>query len=453
MKLLLVNISKNWSGRVYREYPLGLGLLGTIASRDGHSVRVFDMALENTSLDEAVSSFQPDIIGISFLSIAFPLARQIINHISSTFEGHIISGGIHSSLFPKQVLDIGVDVVVRNEAEDILTTLLANLEAISKGNYGRSNTFRAIPNISYYDVNREYIANRDATTSVDINNLPMIDRELYNLNLYSHHSVISSRGCVHNCRFCCSWGPGALKGRTRAPLAIAQEMRHLVENYQANLIYWADDMFFFNKNSRLHFCDLMCDMNLPMEWIVQLRADDIDRELASNLSKAGCSKISIGAESGSESILRTCGKRITPKDISESICIAKEAGLRVKTWWVVGLPGGDLGEQKKALDIIQQAMPHEVAIHTFVPLPGSHFWNNHREYGIHLPSEEDYDSLFYYSEPNLLHYDYMTSEECLLLLQEYNDRLELLGYLPTDKGTGKENYLYTSPLQGTTFKV
>ena len=33
----------------------------------------------------------------------------------------------------------------------------------------------------------------------------MVDRRLYNLPLYSHHSMLASRGCPYKCTFCCNY--------------------------------------------------------------------------------------------------------------------------------------------------------------------------------------------------------------------------------------------------------
>ena len=86
MKILLIHVSKNWGGRVYSEYPLGLGMIGTICHNAGYDVRLFDMAVEDKEIQDEIASYKPDMIGLSFLSTssvtAFGLIREIRKHVS-----------------------------------------------------------------------------------------------------------------------------------------------------------------------------------------------------------------------------------------------------------------------------------------------------------------------------------------------------------------------------------
>ena len=131
----------------------------------------------------------------------------------------------------------------------------------------------------------------------------------------------------------------------------------------------------------------------------------------------------------------------------------EQSGLKIKTWWIVGLPGGDYAEQLKSLELIEESKPNEVAIHTFVPLPGSEFWHKATKYGIHLPSIEHVEDYFYYSDPEDVKLDYLTSSQKKQLILTYTESLENMGYIPTDQIDSEGEYTYTSPYQKTTFKV
>ena len=81
MRILFINALKYFGNRIYREYPLGIGLLATIVQNAGHIVKICDMAVEEISITEIVSNYKPDIIGISFSSICAYTAYKLIENI------------------------------------------------------------------------------------------------------------------------------------------------------------------------------------------------------------------------------------------------------------------------------------------------------------------------------------------------------------------------------------
>lgn len=452
MNILFIHISKNWKGRVYQEYPLGIGIVATIADQAGYNVNILDLAVDSTPLKTVLKKTKPDIVALSFLSTSASSAALVINEVLSHGCSYIISGGIHTSIFPEHVLSLGVDIAVVGEGEISIISLLKTLEK-SKTKTKIIECLKNIPNLVFNDEFGKTIHTKKAIDSVKIDEVPPVNRELFNLDLYQHHSIITSRGCPYKCKFCCAWGPGGRKGRMASPNRIINELEMLVSKYGAITIYWADDMFFFNKRQRLRFCSLLKERNLPIKWIAQLRADNLDAELVSALVTSGCEKICLGAESGSDAILKSIDKGLTRDSIKRGIHAAKSGGLTVKTWWIVGLPNSSVEEQLKSLDLIDETRPHEVAVHTFVPLPGTVYWDNASDFGIHLPRMDSLEKLYYYGNSGDIQFDYLSQGDMTSILNEYDARLQKMGYVSTDKANPNSKYTYTSPLQTTTFKI
>lgn len=234
---------------------------------------------------------------------------------------------------------------------------------------------------------------------------------------------------------------------------IMTELEYLIENFGELQLYWADEIFFWTQKDRLDFCDLLIEKKLPISLTVQIRADLINDELVIALKKAGCDKICIGAESGSDNILKVANKKVKSKQIEEGIKACVRNGVKAKTWWIVGLPGGTLEDQLDTLDLIERAMPNEVAVHQFVPLPGSEFWDRADEYGINFPEQDRFENLNYYSDGSSFSFDYISKEQTHKILAEYERRLTELGYVSTDLADENTEYIYTSPSQKTTFKI
>ena len=451
MRLLLISVSKKWQGRVYKEYPHGVGILGTLAHNEGHELYILDMALDERTPKEVIDKFKPDVIGLSFLSPSNKEAYALIDFINTVYNGHLIAGGIHSTLYPIDVVNQGVDIVIKGEGELVFLPLLSYLEGKNKKEY--TNELNNIPNLVYKNIHDEIVETERSTDSVDLNSLPVMNRKLFRLDLYSHHSILTSRGCPYRCRFCCYWAPGGKSGRVMSSERIMTELEYLIENFGELQLYWADEIFFWTQKDRLDFCDLLIEKKLPISLTVQIRADLINDELVIALKKAGCDKICIGAESGSDNILKVANKKVKSKQIEEGIKACVRNGVKAKTWWIVGLPGGTLEDQLDTLDLIERAMPNEVAVHQFVPLPGSEFWDRADEYGINFPEQDRFENLNYYSDGSSFSFDYISKEQTHKILAEYERRLTELGYVSTDLADENTEYIYTSPSQKTTFKI
>ena len=450
MKILFISASKRWEGRTYREYPYGVGILATIIELAGYEVHILDMASDLRDYMQVVNDIKPDVVAISFMSPSVKIASEVIKNISKKSECKIISGGIHTTLYPESVLKYGADIAILGEGE------LNILDVLKALNYSKNNIdkeLEKIPNIVFKSKSNEIKYTKKIAQFVNLDELPIMNRDLFDLNLYAHHTILTSRCCPYSCNFCCSWAPGGKIGRLMSSNRILEELKWLTNKYGKLTLYWGDEIFFWTRESRMNFCKILKEKKLPIEFIAQLRADLIDKELIEALADVGCVKVCIGAESGSDQLLKTANKKITASQIEKAISTCVSVGVSCKTWWMVGLPGGDKKEQLKALDVIEKSMPNEVAVHQFVPLPGSKFWNNAKEYGINLLEESEFENLTYYSDPTKLKYDYLSGEELLEILKTYENRLSSLGYVPTDKATKDSKHVFTTPFQKTTFNV
>lgn len=454
MNVLFMNISKQWEGRTYREYPYGLGILATLTAQAGYDVHILDMAVDSRDYLTAVKEIRPDVIAVSFLSPSVQKAAEVIQRLKVSFKGAIIAGGIHSTLYPEAVLAYGADIVMLGEGELTIVPLLRCIEnRRSKADSLADDCLAGIPNLVYRDAFGGICRTKAQKQSVDLDLLPIMDRNLFDLSLYDHHTILTSRCCPYGCRFCCSWAPRGKRGRIMSSDRILQELEWLVDQYGALTIYWGDEIFFWEREARLAFCRQLKERQLPIKFIIQLRADLVEELLIKELMAVGCVKLCIGAESGSDRLLETANKRIRASQIEKAIDICVKAGLSCKTWWMVGLPGGGREEQLKALDIIKRTMPNEVAVHQFVPLPGSEFWDHAKQYGIHLPKETSFENLNYYSDPKNLVYDYISGQELYDILKQYEETLLSLGYIPTDQADAASRYVFTTPFQNTTFNI
>ena len=328
MKVLFINASKKWEGRVYREYPYGVGILATLADQAGYDIHILDMAVDGRDYCGVVEMFQPDVVAVSFFSPSVQIAEEVISAIAAKYEVPVIAGGIHSTLYPYDVLDFGADIVMIGEGELYFVSVLDSIRYMRES---LERTLSCIPNLVFRNRDGRAIRTKSTEDSVELDKLPIMNRNLFDLSLYDHHPILTSRCCPYRCYFCCSWAPGGKAGRIMSPERIIDELEWLVAQYGPLTLYWGDEIFFWSRGERLAFCDLLKEKHLPIKFIIQLRADLVEDVLLEKLVSIGCIKLCIGAESGSNQILRTINKKVTADVIERAIDISVKWGVPCKT--------------------------------------------------------------------------------------------------------------------------
>jgi anaerobic magnesium-protoporphyrin IX monomethyl ester cyclase len=104
-------------------------------------------------------------------------------------------------------------------------------------------------------------------------------------------------------------------------------------------IHFADDIFTLNKERIRLICGEIVRRGLDFRWECLGRVDSIDRDTAEDMKLAGCDRIFFGIESGSDSILKLMRKKITTEGARRAVEIARSAGLRVGSFFILCYPG------------------------------------------------------------------------------------------------------------------
>jgi radical SAM superfamily enzyme YgiQ (UPF0313 family) len=435
---------------MYREYPLGVGFLGTLLKQNGHEVRVFDQnveGIEEEGLWQLVSEFQPDIAGFSVITPNYPVARKQIRKLKQQHpEVRILAGGIHATLFPDDLMADGADVVVLGEGEPVILDLVAGL--------AEGKDLGGLPGLLFRAATGEVIRTPGHSQTSTLNDLPIVDRSLYNLPKYTHHSMLASRGCPHHCAFCCNY-TGTVRNdgvAIRQHERVIAEMEHLRDNFGAREIFFADDIFLLRKHDILEFCKANAARRVGVKWIGQMRADRVDKAVAEAMRAADCQRIYFGVESGSDRILRDAQKGMNTEQIRRGIRAASEAGLRVKTGWIYGLPGS-LEDQYESIPFMLDLRPHEISIHQLIPFPGTIYYTDPARFGIRIADPKSFESFCYGGLDGDIQFDYLSHRQLRQLLEDTASALEAAGYVSSDKAGPGAEYIYTTPLSRHSMNV
>jgi radical SAM superfamily enzyme YgiQ (UPF0313 family) len=435
---------------MYREYPLGVGFLGTLLKQQGHEVRIFDQnveGLEDTLLFDLVARFEPALVGFSVITPNYPVARRQIRKLREIRpDVHIIAGGVHATLFPEDLLADGADVVVLGEGEPVISELITRLEA--------GSNLECLTGLVFHHQEGRIVRTPGRSKVTQLDELPFIDRTLYDLSRYTHHSMLASRGCPHHCTFCCNY-TGTVRSdgvAIRLHERVIAEIEHLRDVYGAREIFFADDIFLLRKHDILEFCRAYAARDVGVSWIGQMRADRVDPAVATALGAAECQRIYFGVESGSDRILRDAKKGMTVDQIRRGVKAAMAAGLRAKTGWIYGLPGS-LEEQYESIDFMLDLRPHEISIHQLIPFPGTVYYTDPARFGIRIANPKSFESFCYGGLDGDIQFDYLSNRQLLRLLEDTSAALEAEGYVSSDQAGPNAEYIYTTPLNRNSMNV
>jgi len=335
--------------------PLGLAYLATCLEAEGIEVEIVNLAAGHISLPEA------KFYGITCQAATLEAATETVRNIRKAFPNAFIAvGGAQASAYPHQVLNYTqADLVIMGEAEHLLPQLV-------KGG-----------------MEPDRIVNAGIITDLDA--LPIPKREYFSfghvVNLTGIHgsklpstTVMATRGCPYNCRFCCRGHPMFTRFRTRAPELIRQELEYLKKDYGVKHIRFVDNCFTANRQYTLALCDTI--RRLDMTFIAITRTNLVDRELLEALKKAGCVQLDFGIESGSQRLLDLMNKGVTVETNAQAIHLAHEIGIQVKAFLMMGYPGETENDRLNTLEFLKQTQPDDFTLSVYHPFDaiGSYFY-------------------------------------------------------------------------------
>lgn len=321
--------------------PLGLLYLASYVKKklQGIEVRVTDGLVEGyaRTLKEVVS-FNPDVVGISFLTPLALSAYDLINELKRIKPGlFVVAGGPHATALPREVLEkTDVDCVVMGEGEQTLSELIESLK-VAKG--GGSIKFENIDGLAYKREDK-VIINRPRQFIQDLDALPFPDRDLVKVTSYKgwyvcknlpETAMLFSRGCPYWCTFCSNavWKSSRPALRLRSPKNIVDEMELLVTQYRIREIFDHSDEFNCDHDWAIEVCEELKKRRLNLSWKTQLRADNVSEALVQALAESGCWYVHLGFESGNQKTLDGIRKHIKLEEAVKTAALLKKYGIYV----------------------------------------------------------------------------------------------------------------------------
>lgn len=356
--------------------PLGLAYIASALERNGYLVNTIDANAERLTPEETVLrilEFKADLAGFSAVTPTIDICHQIAEKLKKE-NGNILTiiGGTHATSLPEETLRecVSFDFLIRGEGELALVELLGALNDNTALDNIKGLVYRNLSNV---------IVNGLADNIENLDELGFPARHLLKNSLYKTFdsgrmtSIIAMRGCPASCIYCAVSLVAGRKCRKRSPSHVIEEIESCFHKYKINFIAFLDDTFTFDKLWVHSLCDefIRCGLSRKIKWSCLTRVDNVDLNLLRHMKKAGCVRVELGIESGSQKILDYAKKGISPQQTKEAFSMAKEAGLSTMGFVMLNVPGETRDTILATKKLIMELEPDFLQVSFATPYPGT----------------------------------------------------------------------------------
>lgn len=382
MRVLLLNLPNK--ERIVRRYmcsynapnflfpPYELMSLGGIVRSLGGNVLLRDAIAENLQSEDVNSIIiqcKPDLV-VSLCG--FECFENDVSELELIKRKHpeikIILFGHYVSVYPQEILDkTNIDFLILGEPELIFSDLYETL--VSNGKLS------AISGIAYKD-NNQIMIQPGARRIPDPNKLPMPAFDLMKIEHYSEPFlpkpfalIQTARGCPFYCNYCVT--TYGTKLTVLSPEKVVEQIQYLKDTFHIKSLRFIDDTFSAQPSRALQICKLIVQHQLKIQWTCLTRADMLNPELVSWMKKAGCVRLNIGMESGSQRVLDFYKKGINVEKALANLLLCKRAGLETMGFFMVGMPGESETDFYESVQFAIKAEFDFILVSQLIPYPGT----------------------------------------------------------------------------------
>ncbi len=301
-----------------------------------------------------------DYVFISAMIAQKDSTRQVVNRCRMLGVKTVAGGPLFNS-YREEFPD--VDHVVQGEGEAVVRELARDIEL---------GTLRPLYKSTGYP---------------SLENAPIPQWDLINMNDYVAMSIQYSRGCPFNCEFCDIIVMNGRVPRMKREEQVIAELDALYSRGWRGSVFIVDDNFIGNKKKVKGLLRRIIDwqkgrkrrLNFFTEASVNLAEDP---ELMTLMVRAGFNKVFLGLETPSEESLKECGKaQNLSRNLSESVSIIHNNGLAVMGGFIVGFDNDPPDIFQRQVNFIQKNGIVTAMIGLLTAIPGTRLYSRLEEEG------------------------------------------------------------------------
>src|SRR5262245_16703166 len=350
-------------------------LAGYLRQQEGFQVEIVDAKLERLSFDATIArvlASQPDVVGLGAFTCEIKPSAEIARRVKAASPGTTtVIGGVHVTAIPEHTLrEFPVfDVGVHGEGEVTFHELCDSL---------RMGAVPGVPGVPVVPVEIPGLVLRTANGIVvtrprdriaDQDTIPFPAWDL--LPKANQYLLMTQRGCPFNCLFCMN--PNGRTARPRSVQNLMDELLMILDRFGPGDIRFGDELFSVNMDRTHELLDAMIAAGVQkrITWMAQTHVHFVDQPLLKKMKQAGARRIGMGIETGDAEVLKATGKGSTPEMILRAGAAAKEAGLPIETYFILGHPNETLDSMKRTIGLAVKLNPETPIFGIMVPFPGT----------------------------------------------------------------------------------
>jgi radical SAM superfamily enzyme YgiQ (UPF0313 family) len=357
--------------------PLGILYISSYLKSKGFDVGVFDSTFQRMEDFRAyLETRRPSLVGIYCNLMTRTRVLEMIREAKSR-GATVIVGGPEPANYAEEYLSRGADVVVDGEGELTLEELIPHI-----ARHGASGLER-IQGIAYRTDSDEVRRSLPRQKIADLDGQPYPDRSAISIEQYvdvwrSRHgmgsvSLITSRGCPYKCTWC-SHSVFGYTHRRRSPENTADELELILETYQPDMVWYADDVFTINHRWLAAYQQILKKRNIRAPFETISREDRLNEEVIRTLADMGCFRLWIGSESGSQEILDRMKRQTDAGRVREMTHLLGSYGIQAGMFIMLGYEGEEISHLEETLDHLKKANPDVFLTTVAYPIKGTPYY-------------------------------------------------------------------------------
>lgn len=359
--------------------PLGILATGSVLEKHGFEVQLIDDDIFYTDITPRILAFNPDIVGISFLTPAYSRAKRIVSSLRPQLPAaKFCAGGFHASVMPTQVVkSLSLDFCIIGEGE---VTMLEICELLSK-----QEDISGVSGICYMGTDFVPVITPPRRLMEKLDELPLPATHLLDYEAYLRPpglfrgmamdriaTIATSRGCPFPCTYC--GGRKLFQGsvRFRSVMSLRHELDYLVATHDIRGIWIIDECFTLDRERAHAIADLIAEYRLV--WGMQTRVDLLDESMIRHFKKCGCMEINFGIESGVDRILALLKKGTTRHAAEQAFSWCHDYRMRTTANFMIGSPTETEEEIYETFRFAKSLKASYTVFHITTPLPGTELY-------------------------------------------------------------------------------
>ncbi len=358
--------------------PLGLLYICSHLRQKGLQAEVFDSTFESRAdLYALLQNGPPSVLGVYANLMTRVNAVEIIR-VANDAGWQVVVGGPEPGAYVDEYLNAGADVVVIGEGELTLEELVPVLHSHAP------HTWHQVAGIAFRVPDGSIVRTPPRGQIRDIDAQPWPAREAIDYSKYlavwrEHHkqgsvSLITARGCPYDCRWCSHEVFGKTH-RRRKPASVADELEFLIDRYQPDIGWMADDVFTIHHGWLFQYAEELKRRSIKLPFECISRADRLNAKVAETLAEMGCFRVWIGSESGSQRILDAMERGVTVEEVQQAVAVCRSNGIQTGMFLMWGYQGEQLSDIEATVQHVKKADPDIFFTTVAYPIKGTPYFS------------------------------------------------------------------------------